>query len=265
MLPVLVGQLIQPAPRFAMNIRIKAAAIHLGVSVLVAGITTIAVLGVMFPGWYAPAMGAYGLLGLILGCDVVTGPVLSLIVCTPGKPRRLLIMDYVVIVSLQLAVLIYGLMVIVDSRPVFTVFAVDRFNVVAASEIERGDLKEYGGTAPYTLSWHGPALVAVKMPQDAQGRNAVLELELSGRELQTLPRYFEPYSASDVLAKAEPLDKLIKLHPQLSEEISAIVSKVALRPDAVVWLPLQTRLGFHTVLLRRTDASFVGFLAADPY
>lgn len=248
-----------------MHIRIKAAAIHLCASALVAGVIALLVLLVMFPGWYAAAMGAYGLLGLILGCDVVMGPVLSLIICTPGKSRRLLIMDYAVIVTLQVAALVYGLSVIVGGRPVFTVFAVDRFNVVAASEVETADLQENGGVAPYTLSWRGPALVALKMPQDTQGRNAVLDLELSGRELQTLPRYFGPYSAAEVLAKAEPLDTLLKRLPQLRGDALDTVAKAGLPADAVVWLPLHTRLGFHTVLLRQSDASLIGFLAADPY
>lgn len=248
-----------------MNIRIKAAAIHLGASALVAGLIAIAVLLVMFPGWYASAMGAYGLLGLILGCDVVMGPVLSLIVCSPGKPRRLLILDYAVIVSLQIAALVYGMSVIVGSRPVFTVFAVDRFNVVAASEVEEADLKENGGPADYSLAWHQPAWVVLKMPQDTQGRNAALDLEMSGKELHTLPRYYGPYSARDVLAKAQPLDTLLKRHPQLSEEAAAATQKAGLQADAVVWLPVQTRLGFHTLMLRRSDASFVAFLAADPY
>ena len=73
-----------------MNIRFKAALIHLGASALVATLIAIVVLLAWFPGFYAQAMGAYRLLALILGCDVVIGPLLSLIICSPAKPRRLL-------------------------------------------------------------------------------------------------------------------------------------------------------------------------------
>lgn len=248
-----------------MNIRIRAALIHLSASALVAASIAALVLLAWFPGVYAQAMGAYRLLALILGCDVVIGPVLSLIVCSPGKPRRLLIMDYAVIVSLQLAALVYGLSVIVGSRPVFTVFAIDRFNLVAASEVEASDLQEHGGPAPYTLSWRGPVPVLLKMPQDTAGRNAALELDLSGKELQTLPRYYAPYAPDAVLATAQPLNTLLKRHPEFEAEVASAVRNAGLQADATVWLPVQTRMGFHTALLKRADASIVAMLGVDPY
>jgi hypothetical protein len=259
------GEGADPVARRSMNLRIKAASIHLGVSAVVAGLIAVTVLLAWFPGVYTEAMGAYGLLVLILGCDVVIGPLLSLIVCSPGKPRRLLVVDYAVIVSLQVAALVYGLSVIVDSRPVFTVFAVDRFNVVAASDVEVSDLQGHGGNAPYALSWHGPTLVALKMPQDTVGRNAALDLEMSGKELHNLPRYYAPYSPRDVLAKAEPLGTLLKRRPQLTAEVTSILGKLHLQSDAVAWLPVQTHLGFRTALLRRDDASIVETLAVDPF
>jgi len=248
-----------------MNIRFKAALIHLGASALVATLIAIVVLLAWFPGFYAQAMGAYRLLALILGCDVVIGPLLSLIICSPAKPRRLLVMDYAVIVSLQIAALIYGTSVIVDSRPVFTVFAIDRFNLVAATEVERSDLQGHGGTAPYALPWRGPLLVSLKMPMDSVGRNAALELEMSGKELTALPRYYAPYSPNDALAKAQPLTALLKRQPQLAGEITSTLGKAGLQDDAVVWLPVQTRFGFHTALLRQADGNIVTMLAADPY
>jgi len=248
-----------------MNTRIRAASIHLGISALIASLIAVVVLLAWFPGFYAQAMGAYRLLALILGCDVVIGPVISLIICSPEKPRRLLIMDYAVIGSLQLAALIYGTSVIVDSRPVFTVFAIDRFNLVAATEVERSDLQGHGGTAPYALSWRGPVLVSLKMPQDAAGRDAALNLELSGKELTALPRYYGPYSPSDALAQAQPLSTLLTRHPQLVEEIGSALGKAGVRDDVVAWLPVQTRFGFHTALLRRADGHIVAMLAVDPY
>jgi len=248
-----------------MNRRIKAASIHLGISAAIAGLIVLVVLLAWFPGLYAEAMGAYRLLALILGCDVVIGPVLSLIVCSPQKTRRLLIIDYAVIVSLQVAALAYGMSVIVDSRPVFAVFAIDRLSLVAASEVERSDLQDHGGTAPYALSWSGPKLVTLKMPQDPAGRNAALDLELSGKELQNLPRYYAPYAPPDALAKAQPLNALLARHPQVAGEIDSAIRKAGLQADGVVWLPVQTRLGFSTALLRRTDASVAAVVSVDPY
>lgn len=246
-------------------LRLKAALIHLLATVAVAGLATTLVLALWFPGDYRTVLGGTDLLVLLVGCDVVLGPLMSLIVCDPVKPRSTLVKDYAVIVAIQVAALAYGLSVVADSRPVFTVFAIDRFNLVSAFEVERGDLFDEGGRAPFTLSWRGPQPVALKLPEDVQGRNAALDLELKGRELQTMPRYYAPYDATAALARAESLASLQARRAQARTAAARLMQPAGLSEEDVACLPISTRFGFDTALLSRRDGAILGFLGFDPY
>jgi hypothetical protein len=246
-----------------MNLRYRATFIHLLASALLASVAAAVVFLVWFPGHYATLMRGAELLLLLIGCDVVMGPLLSFIICNPSKSRKELLFDYAVIAGLQLAALGYGMSVVAQSRPAFAVFAIDRFAVAAAFELERD-----AGTAvdpQFQPSWLGPKVVALKLPADAGLRNKALELELSGKELHTMPRYYAPYSPADVLLKAKPIDELLRQHANAAQNITASLQKTGLAPEAVVWVPVVTRFGFHTALLNKSDARIVDFLALDPY
>ena len=113
--------------------RWQAAAIHLGISAAIA----LAVVGAMRIAWYpAPYFDAAGgamLLLLLVGVDVVVGPLLTLVVYSPQKKH--LHADLAVIAALQLAALAYGVSVMYGARPVYVAFAGDRFELVAANAI----------------------------------------------------------------------------------------------------------------------------------
>ena len=245
--------------------RARAALIHSLVTLVIGGIVVTTVVGLWFPGDYLRVMGGVTLLYLVLGCDVVLGPLLSMVVCNPAKPMRTLVLDYAVIVAVQVAALVYGVHVVADSRPVFTVFSIDRYNVVAAFEVEQADLRSQGGSAPFELSWTGPQRVLLQMPQDAAGRNAALDLELKGAELHTLPRYYATHDAADVLAKARPLAELLARHPAAAAPVQHVLSRAGVAQDQAVWVPASTRFGFSTAVLARTDAALLGFADVDPY
>ncbi len=55
----------------------------------------------------------------------------TLIVFNPGKRLALLRLDLAVIGTIQAAALAYGVSVIAEARPVYMVFTVDRFDLVA--------------------------------------------------------------------------------------------------------------------------------------
>src|ERR1022692_3831778 len=158
--------------------RWKASGIHLGISAAIAAI----VVGVMLKLWYPPpyfdAMGGGILLTLIVGCDVVLGPLITLIIFKSGKKG--LKTDLAIIGCVQLAALAYGSYTIFIARPVFTVFAVDRFEVVAANAIKREELAKATSPAFSTLSLTGPRVVAARIPSDPQDRSRITTESLAG-------------------------------------------------------------------------------------
>src|SRR5260370_28148366 len=73
-------------------------------------------------------------------------------------------MDLAIIGLVQVAALTYGSYVLFIARPVFTVFAVDRFDVVPANEIRAADLAEGKQPEFRALSLTGPVLAGIALP-----------------------------------------------------------------------------------------------------
>ena len=173
--------------------RLKASLIHLALSASLIGAVALLVLW----RWYPPALlemaRAAPLLGTLAAVDVVLGPLLTFIVYKQGK--KSLRFDLTVIVLLQAGALLYGLHTLWQSRPVFLVANVDRFDLVYANEIAPEDL----AAAPPSyrqLPALGPQLVGALMPTDTQARNHVLDSSLAGRDLQQLPAYYVDYAVA---------------------------------------------------------------------
>ncbi|MBK7144251.1 MAG: hypothetical protein IPH76_03200 [Xanthomonadales bacterium] len=112
--------------------------------------------------WYPDALftlaGAGKLLILVVGIDVTLGPLLTLIVFNPIK--KSLIWDLAVILMVQMGALGYGVWVMAQSRPVFLVGAVDRFELVSANEIHPDELakaprEEWRSFPGPARSWSG--------------------------------------------------------------------------------------------------------------
>ena len=114
--------------------RWKAAAIHLSISAAIGLVVGALLLLVWYPPPYFHAAGADQLVLLLVGVDLVLGPLLTLILFRSGKKG--LKFDLAMIAVLQTTALVYGLSVVLQSRPVFLVSAVDRFVLVSASEID---------------------------------------------------------------------------------------------------------------------------------
>jgi hypothetical protein len=87
---------------------------------------------VWFPDPYQTMVGGTKLFELVVICDLVLGPLISLVIYDRNKGRRKLIVDYTIVGVVQLAMLAYGVYVVAGTRPVYTAFNKDRLEVVSA-------------------------------------------------------------------------------------------------------------------------------------
>src|SRR5436190_21384151 len=85
--------------------RWKASAIHLAISAAIGISVVVLMLALWYPQHYFAAMGGGTLIMLLIGVDVVIGPLITLIVFDPKKKN--LRFDLAVIALLQLAALVY--------------------------------------------------------------------------------------------------------------------------------------------------------------
>jgi hypothetical protein len=245
--------------------RWKAAAIHLSISAVIGIVAGTLLFGVWYPPPFFHAAGADELVLLLVGVDLALGPLLTLIVFRSGK--RGLKFDLAFIGLIQTVALVYGLSVVLESRPVFLVGAVDRFVLVAANEITDTDLAQGTEDRFRARSWTGPVLVAAAIPTDIQERNELVFSAFSGRDLPNFPKYYRDYAIAGkaLLSNAKTLDVLRNERPQYSREIKRWLAQSKRSESSLVWVPLQARKTHLVMLLDASTAQPVQALAIDPW
>jgi hypothetical protein len=231
---------------------------------LVAGIALAGMLLTWYPLTYFEASGGDRLLLILVGVDVVAGPILTLIIFKAGKKG--LKFDLTAISVFQVIALLYGLHVMWNARPVFVVFAVDRFNLVFANQIPQSELDAANHPDFNSLSWNGPKVAAARLPKDSEALTDLLLLtgEL-GRDVETMPSYFVPITEmlDDVLAAGFELDET------LPEPIRLQAQQLRKGGDGdmndLIGLPLLARGNTRTLVIERDNGHPVGMLNHDPW
>lgn len=245
--------------------RWKAAGMHLLISAIVIG----GVAALLLWRWYPPALWGIAKadkLMLILGLvDVMLGPVLTLVVYKPGK--KSLRFDLTVIALLQLTALAYGLNTVWQSRPVYLVAAVDRFQMVFANEIDRADLVE--ASQPFrSLPLTGLQIIGAKVPEGVEARNEVLFSAMSGKDIHQLPTYYVPYAevAFQLAQRATPAPSLADtLTAGEAQRLLRAVSATGRAPSSVAVAPVSSirSAGSAAMLVDATSGAILGPAAVD--
>lgn len=244
--------------------RWQAAGIHLGISAVIAAV----VLGMLYLAWYPAtyftAMGGQQLAYLLVGVDVVLGPLITLIVFKSGK--KSLTFDLTVIGFLQAAALVYGVVVAAGARPVYTVFVVDRFEVVAANDLDEEELAKVERPEFKSLSWTGPRVVGVAKPADPDEQFRIIMASGMGRDLQHFPQHFVPYAdvAPEAGRRAQPLATLRRFNGERAGDIDEFVRANGLSEADIGFLPLRAKRGERAVIVRRSGV-IVGTLNLSPW
>ncbi|SDZ92393.1 hypothetical protein [Microbulbifer marinus] len=239
--------------------KLKATGIHALVTLVVAIFTAFMVFGIWYPREFAAMLDGTDLFLMVVGVELAMGPLMSLVIFNPRKPRGELIRDYVLVGVVQLSALLYGLHVVALSRPVYLVFVKDRIEVVVATELADQDLRE-GAEGFRRLPWLGPQLICTESPTDAQEKSDLLFSALSGRDIQLLPKYYRECNRDEIFSKAFPSD----LHKGLTA-VDASALPASVKGGAVTWLPVVTRFGAWTVVFPSPDLSKASYLDLDPF
>ncbi|MFM1895819.1 MAG: hypothetical protein RLZZ385_893 [Pseudomonadota bacterium] len=114
--------------------RWKAFGIHLGISVAVFAALMAVIIYFWFPGILFSIDGGWNGLKIIMGVDVVLGPLLTLIVFKPGKKG--LKFDLACIAVVQISCLLAGTWIVHGARPLAVLLAYDTVYSLGAKEFE---------------------------------------------------------------------------------------------------------------------------------
>lgn len=194
--------------------RLRAFAIHLAISAAVGSLSALFVSQVWYPSPMLAIMGGFGIFLIIIGIDVILGPTITLIIASPGKSRRALMIDYTVIACLQIAALAYGLNTLGQARPAFVVFAKDGFLIIRVNDLYPEDLR--AATLPQyrSVGMLGPVWADSELPKDTSERNQIiLQAASGGRDYWSYPKYFKPLDNAVLSRAAKPIDELRKKLP----------------------------------------------------
>jgi len=243
--------------------RYKASATHLVISALVLVIFFAIVFYIWYPAPYFSVEGTYNVIVILIAVDLVLGPLLTLIVFKPGKPS--LKFDLSVIVLIQLSALIYGANTIYSERPYFIAFAIDRFTVIAASDVKNMDLSQLDANVNHLQL--GPSYVYATRPEDPQLRLKILkEAAAGGPDIDRHPELYRDLKTHIAGSFDRSLD-LDSLASQLPGH-QPIFNNFRSRYPDIQTLAFYPLLGKHreiVLVVDKNTASVIDYINVPPW
>lgn len=246
----------------------KAASLHLLISSAVAALSALLVFTLWFPLPYRKLAGGMQLFWLIVAVDLVTGPLLTLVIFNPLKRRSELVRDIGLIAVIQAFAFGYGLHALSMARPVWLAFEVDLFRIVTRADIDPTLLPEaQSGLA--RLGYAGPRTIAAHVPKpgDADHLQSV-QLAMAGVPPAIQPKYWRGYETQRAQVKkaAKPVNQLRARGAAYAATLDAALVKYGLNESSTGYLPLHSRDDTSwIVLVDRADANVVGYAPLDAY
>ena len=230
--------------------RIKASLVHLSLSIFIFAIF----LSLVYFIWYAYpfnlTQGIAEIVYLMAGIDIVLGPLLTLIVFNTAK--KSLKWDLSIIGAVQIAALIYGAFVIYSARPVWIVFAVDRFEVVALNEV---DVSELTDKSLKIGMFDKPRFVFTQKPVGEAANKIVFEAAAGGSDIDRLPQFYKNYADSIDLIK--PRMNEINTHPGVQKAIG--------ENNEVKWLAVKGKNKDIVAIVNKETAEVEDYVIISPW
>ncbi|KQT12374.1 TfpX/TfpZ family type IV pilin accessory protein [Ramlibacter sp. Leaf400] len=247
--------------------RVRAALVHLGLSLLLAVCVGLLVFAVWYPHPYREISGGRELFFLVMAVDVVLGPLLTLAVFNVRKPRAELVRDLAVVALLQVGGLAYGLWTVQLARPVHLVFEIDRFRVVHRVDIPP-ELESKTPPGIVVAPLGRPTVLSTRDFHSEKEKFEFTMAALQGIHLGARPDLWEPYAAGRdrILGAAKPLSDLKRRFPQQAAVVDDAVRQIHRDAATLRYLPMMARKAEGwTVLLDDRTAEILGFLPLDSF
>lgn len=217
-----------------LNSRIKTVMLHALFSVLLLLIALYFVYGIWYPTPLAAAMGVNTLYLIMLGVDLVLGPLLIFIVYK--KEKNKLIFDMAVILMIQLSAYGYGLNIIHSGKPAWLVFVKDDIEIVSPINIRNEfitDLKE----EHKIIFYKKPMWLVADYGNDPVKRQKFIDDEMfDGISIVTRPETYQPLASKkiEILKELHPIVDLNKIND--SDEVAKALQSF---DTAIGWLPVK--------------------------
>jgi hypothetical protein len=212
--------------------RFAAAGIHLLISAAIISVLLAVVFFVWYPSPYFSLAGAHAPLLVLIGVDLVLGPLLTLLVYKVDKPS--LRFDLAVIACIQLLALAYGGYSLASQRPVFLAFDRGTLEVISWADVkERPVPDDIAAQIPLA----GPLPVWVYPEVDADfAFNVVIH---GADDIYMYPERYRPFEQArgQMQVSGQVLTaSFLKQEPALREKLAEAARKEGLALDDLVGL-----------------------------
>ena len=198
-----------------------------------------------WPGWYSA--GILLVLPITIGVDAAIGPLLTLIVANPNKPRHELARDISVIVGVQLCALGYGALTMWQGRPLYYAFSVNQLEVVQALEIPPEEIALGEQRNPeLTPHWYSrPRWIYAPLPDDTEKSQAIVNASItgSGADVTGMPSYYQPWinGLPELRKTLGKVDDSKFFSGKEKEFLKERMRELGFAPDAATTIPLSGR------------------------
>jgi len=244
--------------------RLRASGIHLAGSSLLFVIYIYLVLVNWYPEPFFTIEGAIQVTVTLIGVDLVVGPLLTFVVYV--KNKKGLKFDLSLIIITQLAFLLWGIWVTYKEHPVYTVFSIDQFHVMRAGPTRSFAIEPhvFAGQPKYGLR-----MVYALPPQNEKDKQALIRELILGRgdiyNLSERYRNIRDYRKA-VIAKSRDINKIMQARPDIHSDMDSILERYENASLAdFVYLPIEARKKYYTLVLKKTDLSYAGYLDVDAW
>ena len=149
-----------------------------------------------WPGWYLA--DAVQVTTVLAGVDLVVGPLLTFIIASSVKPRRVLMRDIALIATVQLIALAYGTVSLWHGRPLYYALSEDVLQLVQAYDFEDAELAIARKlNVPLLPHWYSlPRWIWAPLPQDSEESGKIIASAVTGgSDVVAMPRYYKPWDA----------------------------------------------------------------------
>tara|TARA_R110002124_G_scaffold41182_1_gene127864 strand:- start:283 stop:1026 length:744 start_codon:yes stop_codon:yes gene_type:complete len=177
---------------------------------------------------------------MILIVDLISGPLLTLVVYK--KHKKTLKMDLTIIAVIQFSALIYGLYSVYEARPVFVAYVIDRFELVRANDILEVDEQIHH------LPKFGPEYIYVDLTElnATEKLDSILDETTYNISPAQRPKFYNNFELAKPLIIEKSQNLMLLKDYNNPTEVNKILQKY---PQADSFLPLKSNAVDMTALI----------------
>jgi hypothetical protein len=251
-----------------MKFRLKAFSLHL----LGSATALTLILGSLYVGWYRwpgwRLADAATVVVVLIGVDLVIGPLLTLVIASKNKSRRELTRDIGIIVFVQVCALIYGSTQLWTGRPLYYAFSENVLQMVQAYDIDTQE-SEFGRQQNPELAPHwysGPRWIWAPLPSDPEERQKILSAAIAGADdVISMPRYFKRWEQGlpSLRAQLKKVDDVAYFAPGQKKKLKERMRSAGYSADELDSIPLTGRGKPLLAVFDLANMKIIGIFSAN--